>query len=103
MPLTSEYYLRSTHSRRDYIQADSAVQAINMASDLSASGRVFHHSVALDRPVGGGPRIADAFMVISCSRSRVTVSGLARNRSCRRGSAFVCSPRPGQREITVRT
>ena len=33
MPLTSEYYLRSAHSRRDYIQADSPVEAINVASD----------------------------------------------------------------------
>ena len=34
MSLTSEYYLRSTHSRRDYIEADSPVEAINVASDL---------------------------------------------------------------------
>src|SRR5262249_3836375 len=99
MPLTSEYYLRSTHSRRDYIQADSAVQAINVASDLSASGPVFYHSVALDRPSGGGPGIADAFMVISGSRSSVTASGLAQ-RTPPAGPALVCSPQLRQREMT---
>jgi hypothetical protein len=34
MPLTSEYYLGPTHSRRDYMQANSPVEAINAASGL---------------------------------------------------------------------
>ena len=33
MQLTSEYYVRSTPSRRDYIQANSSVEAIKVASD----------------------------------------------------------------------
>ena len=40
MPLTSEYYLGSTHSWRDYIQADSPVEAVNVASDLREHQKV---------------------------------------------------------------
>jgi len=40
MPLTSEHYLKSTHSRRDYIQADSHVEAIDVASDLREHPKV---------------------------------------------------------------
>ena len=40
MPLTSKYYLRSAHSRRDCIQADSPVEAINEASDLRKHPKV---------------------------------------------------------------
>jgi hypothetical protein len=40
MPLTSEYYLRSTHSRHDYSEADSPVEAINVASNLREHPKV---------------------------------------------------------------
>ena len=40
MPLTSGYYLGSTHSRRDYIRDDSLVEAINVASDLREHPKV---------------------------------------------------------------
>ena len=40
IPLTSEYYLRSTRSRRGYVQADSPVEAINVASDLREHPKV---------------------------------------------------------------
>ena len=40
MPVTSEYYLASTHSWRDYIEADSSVEAITVASELREHPKV---------------------------------------------------------------
>ena len=40
MPLTSEHYLASTHSWRDYIEADSPVEAITVASELREHPKV---------------------------------------------------------------